>query len=264
MRRRTRCATLTVILAALCASATPRPGTAQTAPVVDGFIRDSSGAPIAFAQIRGPGVDPRVSDDFGRFRVSMRKAGPLSLQIRRVGFRPLDLRITVSSDTTLILVMAPFAASLKTVRIESEATVQSLEFHGFYDRLRDRIKGTATGTFIMPEEIEGRRGALKASQLLQGMPNVRVMRRRASCPGPGGMCVKWYDTLVGPGGCPMTIYVDGVRLNSMTVGMAAFVDLEDVPQTPELAGVEVYTHAHVPPQFGAFALNCGVVLFWTK
>jgi hypothetical protein len=233
---------------------------AQAAPIVRGVIVEPGGRPIAFAQIRGPGVDPRISDDAGRFSITMRKAGPLSLQLRRVGFRPLETRDTVTSDTTLTFVMDPVAASLETVRIELEATVQSLEFHGFYDRLRDHVKGTNTGYFIMPEEIEQRRGASKASQLVQGIPNVRVM----SIMPPKGSRGETFETLVGPGGCPMTIFIDGVRLNRMDKGMGAPAEFDHLVSTRELAGVEVYTHAHVPAQFQAFALNCGVVLFWTR
>ena len=59
----------------------------QRPPEVAGVVMDSLGIPIAFASIQGPGVDPRVSDDSGRFRFTMQKAGPLSLQVRRVGFR---------------------------------------------------------------------------------------------------------------------------------------------------------------------------------
>jgi hypothetical protein len=234
--------------------------TAQAPPVVRGVVVDSTGRPIAYAQVQGPGVDPRTSDDSGAFRFTMRKAGPLRLQVRRVGFRSLDARFSVGADTTLTLVMQPLAASLETVRIEAEATVQSLEIHGFYDRYRDRIKGTATGFFIMPEEIEGRRGAIKATQLIQGTPNVRVMKIRAG----KSPTSQWIETLVGPGGCPMTVYVDGVRLNGIAGGIIAPVDFEWVPTTRELAGVEIYTHAHVPDRFQAFALNCGVVVFWTK
>ena len=62
----------------------------------------------------------------------------------------------------------------------------------------------------------------------------------------------------------MTVHVDGVRLNKISVGIVAPVDVEDIPRTRDLAGVEIYTHAHVPAQFQAFALNCGVLLFWTK
>ena len=186
--------------------------TPQNQPVVTGIVIDSMGQPIAFAQVRGPGVDPRTSDDSGRFRFTMRKRGSLSLTVRRVGFQPLETTLRVDSDTTLELVMRPLAASLATVRVEAEATVRTLEMRGFYDRLRDHVKGTNTGWFIMPEEIEGRRGAIKATQLLQGIPNLRVMKISPGKDNPTG---QWFETLVGPGGCPMTIYLDGARLNKL-------------------------------------------------
>jgi hypothetical protein len=261
--RRVSPATLALALVASLAGAPlHRAAFAQAPPVVRGIIVDSTARPIAFAQVRGPGVDPRVSDDSGRFSFTMRKAGPLTVQIKRLGFGPLETKHTVLADTSLTFVMHPVSASLETVRIEAEATVQSLEFHGFYDRLRDRVKGTATGFFIMPEEIEARRGALKATQLMQGTPNVRVLKVLVG--GKNNPNSYWIDTIVGPGQCPMTVYVDGVRLNAMHKGMLEPVDFEWVPTTRELAGVEIYTHAHVPPQFQSFALNCGVVLFWTK
>jgi len=256
MRARDRFALLAMTLTQFGVVLTRHAASGQTPPIVHGIVMDSTGRPIAFAQVRGPGIDPRASDDLGRFRFTMRKAGPLSLEVRRVGFRPLEVKLNVGADTSLQLVMDPVAASLETVRVEAEATVRSLEIRGFYDRLRDHVKGTNTGYFIMPEEIESRRGASKPTQLVQGIPNVRVLRivRRG----------KGFDTLVGPGRCPMTIYLDGQRLNDLRYGVMEPVDLDYLFSTRDLAGVEVYTRANAPSQFQQFALNCGVVLFWTK
>jgi hypothetical protein len=230
----------------------------QRPPEVAGVITDSSGSPIAFAQVRGPGVDPRVSDDSGRFRFTMRKSGRLSLEIRRVGFRPLELTVpVVATDTALALIMHPLGATLETVRIEAEATVRSLELHGFYDRLRERERGTNTGHFIMPEEIEARRGTIKVTQLVQGIPSMRVVKISA---GAGSS----YDALVGAAGCPMMIYLDGQRLNRLGGGVLQPVNIEWLVTTRDLAGVEVYTRANAPDRYRSFALNCGVVLLWTK
>jgi hypothetical protein len=256
MRGRTGLVLLAVTLAQAGTGSAHHVPASQTPPIIRGIVTDSSGRPIAYAQVRGPGVDPRMSDDSGRFRFSMRKAGPLAFEVKRLGFRPLQVKLSIGADTTLDLVMSPVTVSLATVRVEAEATVDILEFRGFYGRLRDHVKGTNTGYFVMPEEIEGRRGANKVTQLLQGIPNLRVLKIIRG----GGS----FDTFVGPGGCPMTIYVDGQRLNGLGGGMLQPVDLEWVPTTRELAGVEVYTRANAPGQFQQFALNCGVVLLWTK
>ena len=230
---------------------------AQRPPVVHGRIIDSTNSPIAFAQIRGPGVDPRISDEAGQFRFTMREAGALALEIRRVGFLPVQVEASVGADTILTIVMQPVAASLRTVRIDAEAAVRSLSVHGFYDRLSDHLKGTNTGWFIMPEEIEARRGASRVTQLVQGIPNLKVLRIMKG----GG---NGFDTLVGPGGCPMMIYIDGVRVNQLGGGVLAPADFDYMVTARDLAGVEVYTHANAPSQYMSFALNCGVVLFWTK
>ena len=230
----------------------------QRPPEISGVIMDSLGIPIAFARVQGAGLDPRITDDSGRFRVTMRKAGGLTLQVRRVGFGPLEVTLNLNADTTIRLVMAPLAASLATVRIEAEGTVQSLEFRGFYDRLRERVRGTNTGHFITPEEIESRKGALKVAQIVQGIPSLRVVRVSTS------RGRQSYETLAGRGGCPMMIYVDGQRLNNLGGGVQQGVNLDWLPTTREIAGIEVYTGANAPSQFQSFALNCGVVLVWTK
>src|SRR5688500_8688454 len=111
MHRFARVVLLPTVIALIGAGASSASAAVQTPPVVQGVVVDSTGRPIAYAQVRGPGVDPRISDDSGRFRFTMRKAGPLTLEVRRVGFTPLEAKFTVSADTSLSLVMHPLAAS---------------------------------------------------------------------------------------------------------------------------------------------------------
>lgn len=80
--------------------------------------------------------------------------------------------------------------------------------------------------------------------MLQGIPSLRVMRQRGE---RGSNCLSPNDPLcwvpVGLGNCPMTVYLDGRRLNDLSKppehAFAFGVDALALPT--HVAGIEVYT-----------------------
>ena len=72
--------------------------------------------------------------------------------------------------------------------------------------------------------------------------------------------------------CPMTVIVDGNRLNRLgggeknEVGAVSWATgIDDLVSPGSIAGIELYTSAgRVPPEYQRLIGNCGVILIWTK
>jgi len=259
------------LFAALSLVAATQTGSAQSveAPVIKGVVADSNGRRISFALVSAEGLGDRVADDSGRFLLSVPRTTAIRLNVRRVGFHPSEVRVVVTRDTVLHVILRSLPASLARVTIEAEATVTSLELGGFYARVREKERGTNTGHFILPEQIEQRRGSL--AQVVTGVPGLRVERFK-----PPGDNSSGYLALFGnarkvsrTGLCPMTIYLDRIRLQPPGNGAlgrddAPPVDINDAVTLREVAGIEVYTRTNVPFEFSMLNGTCGVVVIWTK
>jgi hypothetical protein len=227
-----------------------RPARNGVAGLVRGRVVDSSGAPIGFAQVRVASSGEQVTDDSGRFDVVIRTTGRVVVAVRRIGYQPYELALAGIPDSVLRLVMAPIAGTLETVHIDADRTVASLENAGFYRRLRESTRGASTGRFVTPEEIERRR-PVRATALLEGMSGVKVLLINP----------KQY-AVFGTNNCPMTVFLDGVRLSSLASKTATPFD-DFIPST-SLAGMEVYARANAPVEFQALNGTCGVVVIWSK
>jgi hypothetical protein len=62
----------------------------------------------------------------------------------------------------------------------------------------------------------------------------------------------------GGSGC-VTVFVDGAQWQQITPG-----DLDSFVQPSEVAAVEVYNGASIPPQFTTAGQSCSAVVVWTK
>ena len=120
-------------------------------------MKDSTGAPIAYAQVTVRREGLRVTDDSGRFQFALRDIDEIELEVRRIGFRPVEHEFAKVPDTAIVIVMAPAARTLSEVRIDAEKASRSLALHGFYQRLEERETGLNSGYFVTPEDIERRR-----------------------------------------------------------------------------------------------------------
>jgi hypothetical protein len=140
---------------------------------------------------------------------------------------------------------------------------------GFYDRMQRVHDGAIVGRFITPEELEQRRPTL-VSQVLQGLPSVRVQRA------PDGRAV-----VLGRGGCPMTVLLDGQRRNGLLQDNSRFrttsinpqgqygngdLSLDEATNATEVMAIEVYNStANAPseliPTTGGG--SCRLIAIWT-
>jgi hypothetical protein len=59
--------------------------------------------------------------------------------------------------------------------------------------------------------------------------------------------------------CFPTFFIDGHQVNSLTAE-----EIDSWVRPEQLAGIEVYTDANVPPQFRLALSGCGSILIWRK
>jgi hypothetical protein len=92
--------------------------------------------------------------------------------IRRIGYRPLEIRLETIPDTAFRIVLPSLARDLEAVRVTTDR-VRSLAIRGFYERAADVERGINRGFFVTPEELEARSGA-RLTDFFNGHPGIRV------------------------------------------------------------------------------------------
>ena len=227
--------------------------------VITGQVVDSAGAPVAYANL-DLGAKRAVADESGRFRISV-GPGAGVVHVRRIGFKPMNTSFAAGGDTSLTLQLEPVARRLETARIEATAASRALELRGFYRRLQDREKGINAGQFITLEEIE-QRSPFRITQMLDGRPGIKTARIERGCTASNrNLC--WAPQ--GAGGCWMTVYLDGRRLNPIRSGSNVAAVVDEITLPTHVAGIEIYTSPlRAPPEYQSLNGTCGVVLIWSK
>lgn len=211
-----------------------------------GWVRDAErGQPVEDAMVR---LEPlgltAFTNDRGRFRLPRVPPGSYVLTVEHVAFGPRATAVEVEPEAGLeVNVRLP----VRTVAMEPlEVTVESrpryLMRAGFFERAE-----LGFGRYLTPEEVE-RRQAARVRHLLMGLPGVRIppCSRGFEC---NNLPRSYSD-------CPMTLWVDGVRIRA---GGLEWVSAHDV------AAVEVYRGpAEMPAEFADAFNSCGAVVLWTK
>ena len=188
-----------------------------------------------------------------RFHVPV-AAGRDSLRVRRLGFDPKTVAVTVPSRDTLRVTIRLVS---RVVRL-SEIDVKELATLSWFEEF-DRRRARGQGRFITREELDKEHGSELGSTIMRRIPGVRVSTRSPvhqtlfSTRGP--------KNLKG-GRCQVSVFLDGMRVPDGNIA--------EVP--PAFVGaVEFYTPTIVPVQYrsaesvgGAGSPACGVLLMWTR
>lgn len=93
------------------------------AGMVAGFVRDPGGAPLGGAHVSIEGTPfGTLSDSLGRYRLLRVPAGPATLAVRRIGYAPARLGITVRAGrvSTADVVLQTNALRLQTVHVTAD------------------------------------------------------------------------------------------------------------------------------------------------
>jgi hypothetical protein len=249
-----------VLGAAVAGEALAQQSPDSTRLVLRGIVRDEvTHAPLGdVAVCTGDSRRETTTNGRGEFRVDVRIAGRVTVQLRRLGYDSLSMDVVVASsgEEPYVFDMQRTAQALDTVAVSTRATSWSPKLDGFEHRLA-RHNG---GTFFTHDEIEQRR-PIVVSELVRRSPAVRIVdsmgvRLFASSRGS-----KLVD---GPRGrksvpCIMRVGVDG---QIMEWGFPA-----DQIAPSEIYGVEVYSGPATIPREYASQIGdgyCGLVMIWTR
>ncbi|HEX5436152.1 MAG TPA: TonB family protein [Gemmatimonadaceae bacterium] len=210
-------------------------------------VHDSSGAELAGAQLRlqGTGVGGST-DERGRVRLDKLPAGAARFDVRRLGFRPITLAMTVRADATseasITLVRA--VPQLAPVFIHGSARDLHGPMAGFYHR-----RHMGVGRFITRDEIAHLHPQM-LTDLFRRLPGVEIVSTDVI---PHAIRLRGNH-------CAPLVWLDGSPLS------AAEFDLDAL--TPEsVEAIEVYSGiSEIPPQFrGPNGIGmCGVVVVWSR
>jgi hypothetical protein len=236
-----------VLLGALLPGAAP----AQSAGdgVVRGTVRTETGIPLGGVQLRvvpaAGGALRAESDEDGRVQLARVPAGPAWVQLRRLGYRPESLAVTITPGTPVEVAprMVRTVVELTAVVVKGRSEVAG-PMAGFFRRQQQ-----GHGRFFTAAEVE-RRNPIQFTDLLRGVPGIRIEQR--------GM-----NTAVRIRGsrCAPLVWLDGQAMGAGEVDLDAFD-----PRTFE--GIEIYGGgASVPAEFQRNFLmssSCGTLLLWSK
>ena len=163
------------------------------------------------------------------------------------------------------MALSTFQAVLDTVRITAARLIDPRQT-GFLDRRR-----SAMGRYLTAVDI-ARRQPRTVSELLRRIPGIRLDRfgtyidtTQVDTTGTGTNPVgSTSDTRIlmraaYKDWCFPTFFIDGHQVNTLTAE-----EIDGWLRPEELAGIEVYSDAYVPPQFGLALSGCGSILLWRK
>ena len=241
------------IVLASCLIATSMPASAQQqmASLV-GVVRDTAGAPVPGVEVwlRGSDLYTHTADN-GGFRLLDITPGNSRLTVRRMGYEPITVNITLSAGVrdTVVISMSMVAASIEGVSVEEERMTRSTRLlKGFWDR-----RASGFGHFMTRDEIDAK-DAHYFTDLVRMTPGVTVITVS------GRQSIRLRNT-GGRGDCPPQYWLDGLRLDN--AGPDEFT-----PGTIE--AVEIYNGiSTTPPQFAPRTFTfgpktCGTIVVWSR
>lgn len=227
--------------------------------------------PIAYATLQINGGRRYVSDDSGRLAVPITIRAKASLLMRRIGFEPTEVILTEMPDTAVQVRMRSVARTLETQVVTVRSPYARLDLGGFYRRMKEVERGARTGYFVTPEDLELRR-PLNVTDAVEQFPDIQLRQIDDGKMSPDGMYhsdgmpLARKFRIENRNGCPLTVYLDRIRIQPKFV-RAQEVDEEvnTLVQPQSVAGIEVYmSKGGAPPEFQAYERTCGVVVIWTK
>ena len=230
--------------------------------------------PIAYANLQVNGGRRYVSDDSGRFDVPITVRGRASVLVRRIGFEPAEVVLTEMPDTAVQVEMRAVARTLEAQVVTVRSPYTRLDLGGFYRRMREVERGARTGWFVTPEDLELRK-PVNVTDAVEQFPNIRLRPINDDrycrdggttagrfCGVPNNRRMRIEDET----GCPLTVFLDRVRIQPGIVGLEPVdEEVNSMVQPNSVSGIEVYVgKSGGPPEFPVYDRTCGVVVIWTK
>ena len=238
----------TVLAAALLLSVVrPAEGQFQDTGVIAGIVSDSSGAPIAGAEVSLSGSKAAArTDEHGHFRLTS-PLGLVTLSARRMGFEPGTKQLQLSGGDVFqaVIQMNPLPTVLKPIVVRTDRINYSGRLAGYYQRLESR-----NGGYFIPRDQIDRENPRLLSQLLTHVPGVNATRMRT---GGGGVRMRGRN-------CWPIVWLDGLPMG------AGEVDLDAFPPST-IQGIELYLGSTTAPMRYIATRDlssCGTILLWSR
>lgn len=243
------------VVAAALSLATGAPLSAQdTGGSITGVVRDTSGAPVAGADVSVRGGTVRAhTDSAGRFVLSGLDADKYTVFARKLGFAPttFDVSLGKNGHVDIKLVFDQRMPLLDTVIVRGTRVCSEFSLDGFTCR-----RHSENGVFLDYTDIDEKEPTYTAD-IFRDVPGFRV-ETRSTRDGPMRVPV-----MANGFGC-ITYLVDGRPANLA----------RRVPESPyDLMAVEIYVKPDsVPKEYQRYAWpgggvtrtgRCAVVVFWT-
>jgi len=231
--------------APLAAQDTAGPPAGARPATVTGTVRDSVGRAIPGAQVGLAGDTlAGVTGSDGVFRIAV-PAGPATLLVRRVGYRPLAVRVTAGDAAPAVdVTLQRVAQMLEPVLVQGERN----RYHG---RLADfyRRRDAGQGHHITRAEID-KRNPFRLTDLLRTIPGVDVAPDAL-----GSKTVRMRGAR-----CAPLVWLDGYPMST------GYLD-PDFFSPRSIEAMEIYSGVATTPQslLGAGRLgSCGVIVIWSR
>ena len=220
----------------------------EKAASVSGLVKTKEGKPLEGARISVPGaIGQTISDDRGRFELSGLPSGTRNVFVRRIGYEPILIPVELSAKAPRLIdaVMAKYVPVMDTVYVRARRD-RALASVGFAERRRRGL-----GSYQTRADFE-KTGPVRLTDILRYMRGVRTHHTAS------GVTVSGRPGAFG-GGC-LSLVVD--RAPWMLV---APEDIDNMIFPQDIAAVEVYDGATVPPEFevGRYR-GCLTIVIWTR
>ena len=205
------------------------------------------GRPLGGAQVAitaGPQTRANAS---GEWTLSDAPTGTRMLEVRAVGYYPERRAVNIVAGAPSVRVaLSTLKAVLDTVRIVADR-LKGRDRTGFEERRRR----SGSGRFLTPEDI-ARRQLSVTSDIFRFVPGL-IMERNPQGETPILMRGMVEDV------CYPAFYLDGAYMKDLSAE-----DIDGWVHPKEIAGIEVYAGAGLPPQFQRGQTGCGSIVIWTR
>ncbi|MEO7087021.1 MAG: carboxypeptidase-like regulatory domain-containing protein [Gemmatimonadaceae bacterium] len=213
---------------------------------------DASSTPIVDAEVIDATENRLIgrTSETGALNLATLPEGGTLLRVRKPGYELRALMVNVSpNDSTPIELKLRTVTQLAAVKVTATAISKRALMSGFEDRAKMHI-----GHFLRPADFDKRSN----EQLYNVLRNIGVKTYITNTT---------HEVILlgghGSGGCPTTIYIDGVLYYSGVLHVAP-PDAQRLP-TWDYSAAEFYNDsAELPAQFSGTDTGCGVLLLWTK
>lgn len=210
------------------------------AQAVRGHVVDSTGAPVSLAQVRvlpqGPAA---ITDTAGAFVLRQLAPGHYWLAIRRFGFRPDTVALTVPVPAPLMITLSQLPTRLRTVT--SMALEQELP--RVFQRIKEHL-----GSVEFGPDLRRQYGDMPLDEVLRlDFKLSRRIRGGRLCRAPA-------------------VFLDGIQLHLRDgETLSSYVDLRDIAAVEAFDSPDFVHEPFIDGVFDKYVGRCApIVLIWTN